>query len=1096
MFRSKLFLAFSFFSVFTLSSLCAPHAAFATDLDSVGGLSEESVSVSASASASASGVDTDSSYDEFVSYAQESLSGMPDPQHMWDEDESSIGLMASSPYWDNESGTKSFYDGYGRLYASPALFVIDVSEHQGKIDWDRVKASGVDAVILRFGYGWGNLDREFERNLSEVRRLGIPYGLYMYSYAYDAQTASYEAAWTAEVLDKYGTSGMKLPMYYDLENWGSWSENGTTYYVPSTVSQYEAIVDSYVSTMASRGYDNVNVYSYRNYLQTVLDSPSIWKITSWVAAYSSEVGIDNPYYSGQYGWQYSSSGHVDGIAGNVDCNAFSAFDYLDVELLPQVSLDDGTYYLNSQLKDSSGIEFAEGDIEQGSAIQLGSYEKSANQRFELVAQDSGGYAIRNEASGLVLDVRNGEAGNGAIVQQFVPNGSDAQRWYLRDSGDGYFIQSALGNWVLDVSGASTADGTPITLYTPNGSYAQKFMLGEISEVPVDSPQRLSSAIDGNMVIDLQSALAANGTAVQLYSWNTSDAQLFIFREVGNGVYEIESASSGKVIEVAGGATSNGSKISQYTRNGTRSQHWTVRNEANGEVTLISVNTGKALDVPNGSAINGLQLQIFDDNGTASQRWSITPWATKRQRIDAFASENAGTISPGVYAIGTSFSERKVVDVANGSHEDAANVQLFGSNASSAQRWEITEDMDGYLTIKNVGSGKVLDVVGANNASGTNVQQYKPNNSYAQKWIAVDSNDGNVILHSALDEQLVLDVAGGRASDGTNIDVYAINETSAQKFKLYSAEIVDTSSSSIENGTYELITGDGRVIDVPSASTNDGVNMQLFARNDTAAQSFYLEKLENGTYSIRAIVSGKYLDADKGDIVPGGTVAQWGSGVDGVEQRCWRIVDRGDGTFSVINAANGLYLGLNDNLLVTVSENDDRAISWRLEESDYIGSGEELNRQAASQGTVVPDGIYSISSGLSSGMLLDVSGGSTANGGNVQLYEGNNTDAQKWEVINNGDGFIRIRNVRSGKLLDVDSGVAESGRNVWQYEANGTRAQLWCPIVLNDKSVVLYSALGSSLVLDVSGGGIYNGVNVQLFYVNSSSAQQFWFSRIS
>lgn len=82
--------------------------------------------------------------------------------------------------------------------------------------------------------------------------------------------------------------------------------------------------------------------------------------------------------------------------------------------------------------------------------------------------------IVNVNSGKALDVRNGAAGNNAVVQQYSANGTNAQRWFIRDSGAGYYLQSALGNWVLDLSGGSTANGTAIHLYTPNGTVAQLF----------------------------------------------------------------------------------------------------------------------------------------------------------------------------------------------------------------------------------------------------------------------------------------------------------------------------------------------------------------------------------------------------------------------------------------------------------------------------------------------------------------------------------------------------------------------------------------------------------------------------------------------
>lgn len=123
---------------------------------------------------------------------------------------------ASAPYWKEENGVKSFYNGYGQLmYHVGTKKVIDVSEHNEKIDWEKVKADGVDGAIIRVGWGYLGEDEYFRRNVSECNRLGIPYGIYLYSYAYDANFAYAEANGTAEMLSKVSLN-LSYPIYYDI----------------------------------------------------------------------------------------------------------------------------------------------------------------------------------------------------------------------------------------------------------------------------------------------------------------------------------------------------------------------------------------------------------------------------------------------------------------------------------------------------------------------------------------------------------------------------------------------------------------------------------------------------------------------------------------------------------------------------------------------------------------------------------------------------------------------------------------------------------------------------------------------------------------
>ncbi len=89
---------------------------------------------------------------------------------------------------------------------------------------------------------------------------------------------------------------------------------------------------------------------------------------------------------------------------------------------------------------------------------------------------------------------------------------------------------------------------------------------------------------------------------------------------------------------------------------------------------------------------------------------------------------ANTLPGGIFAIASTSNTRYLLDVKGGSFDNGANVQLYNNNASSDQRWKITQDQNGYLTFQNIKSGKVLDVYGGRAVSSTNVQQYTSNHS--------------------------------------------------------------------------------------------------------------------------------------------------------------------------------------------------------------------------------------------------------------------------------------------------------------------------------------------------------------------------------
>lgn len=151
------------------------------------------------------------------------------------------------------------------------------------------------------------------------------------------------------------------------------------------------------------------------------------------------------------------------------------------------------------------------------------------------------------------------------------------------------------------------------------------------------------------------------------------------------------------------------------------------------------------------------------------------------------------------------------------------------------------------------------------------------------------------------------------------------------------------------------------------------------------------------------------------------------------------------------------------------------------------------------GEVLQDGHYTFSSKLNQYKSLDVLGGSQDNGANLQLWEGNNTGAQRFIVRNIGGGYVEIENLHSGKLLDVQWGEIREGANVWQYEKNGTCAQRWLPVEKRDGagyfSVAFASACNTNLYLDVAWGSTENGTNIQLYTGNDTDSQKFTVSRL-
>uniref|UniRef100_UPI003AF79570 GH25 family lysozyme n=1 Tax=Megasphaera sp. TaxID=2023260 RepID=UPI003AF79570 len=183
---------------------------------------------------------------------------------------------------------------------------IDVSNHQGTVDWNKVKAAGIDFAILKVGPVYGKPDDSFERNAAECERLGIPYGVYYYSYARSVEDANKEADRTLAWLGGHHPS---LPVYYDLED--SYILQDQDF----SKDKLTQIAQTFCNRMEAVGFKS-GIYANLNWLNNYLNSPSLNGYDHWVAQYNWRCD-----YAGSYSfWQYSSSGNVPGVNGRCDMN--------------------------------------------------------------------------------------------------------------------------------------------------------------------------------------------------------------------------------------------------------------------------------------------------------------------------------------------------------------------------------------------------------------------------------------------------------------------------------------------------------------------------------------------------------------------------------------------------------------------------------------------------------------------------------------------------------------------------------------------------------------------------------------------------------
>ena len=397
--------------IFGLSGVLQPYALYAETLD----LAQEEPKVSQPATESASNASSNTSVDQMGSDSAAQDSSTPDSSEAADaeatsDEDSNKGANEASdeasdadvvaPLAENSwryvdgSLRSDLPDDYGAnadfegraMHSMPKGATaqgIDVSEHNGTIDWQSAKDAGIDFAILRVGFAGdtngGRLDYYFKRNVSECERLGIPYGVYLYSYARNEADAQAEARLMLSALKGHSPT---LPVYYDLEEQKTNDDGSPTWTPFNDPSKLASIAKTFCGQIAAAGY-KPGIYANVNWFKNYLTDPcflssgwSIWTAQYWYGGrYDECLGL-TPDAPAKYDcWQYSSRGSVPGVSSDVDVNYWFGVGLGD----HWEETDEGKYYVSSNGQPYKGWKLISGvwywfDPAKGGAMATGLHE--------------------------------------------------------------------------------------------------------------------------------------------------------------------------------------------------------------------------------------------------------------------------------------------------------------------------------------------------------------------------------------------------------------------------------------------------------------------------------------------------------------------------------------------------------------------------------------------------------------------------------------------------------------------------------------------------------------------------------------------------
>ena len=256
---------------------------------------------------------------------------------------------------------------------------IDVSKHNGIINWSKVKADGIDFVIIRAGYGSSTIDEKFKANIEGAIKVGIDVGIYWFSYATSESKAKAEAIKCMEVISPY-KSKIIYPVFYELEY------DSVRY----AKKQGVTIDKTRASSFAKAFLDEIKSGGYIPGLYTNIDFSNNYFFKStqrqydvWIAQYRSRTTYSEPYVM----WQYSDKGKVSGISGYCDMN----YSYKDYNSQKNTNNEE-----SSKDNTDSGSKESN-DVTNGKEFLIRNLQKALNESYGTSLSVDGIYGPKTKA---------------------------------------------------------------------------------------------------------------------------------------------------------------------------------------------------------------------------------------------------------------------------------------------------------------------------------------------------------------------------------------------------------------------------------------------------------------------------------------------------------------------------------------------------------------------------------------------------------------------------------------------------------------------------------------------------------------------------
>ena len=545
------------------------------------------------------------------------------------------------------------------------------------------------------------------------------------------------------------------------------------------------------------------------------------------------------------------------------------------------------------------------------------------------------------------------------------------------------------------AGASASEGEPAVSGEDLGPSARAAALPAGERVVEDGVYSIACSSSPSHVLDVADGSQEEGANVTLWTDRRDQRQLFRV-QWRDGYYSITALHSGQSLDVVASGCAPGTNVTQWGYWGTDNQLWSIERLSDGSYRILSKLNGLALS-SDGAARDGSNVMVTTPGASGClQSWSLS-------YVGARPGERV--VEDGVYSIACSSSPSHVLDVADGSQEEGANVTLWTDRRDQRQLFRV-QWRDGYYSITALHSGQSLDVVASGCAPGTNVTQWGYWGTDNQLWSIERLSDGSYRILSKLNG-LALS-SDGAARDGSNVMVTTPGASGClQSWSFVEADEPEPIAS-LADGIYTISNhaSNGCVLDVVAGSKDPGANVTLYSENANLWQRFRVTRVSRNYYKIVSMNSNQALDVVASSGWPDANVTQWPQ--TDADNQLWILSKNDNGTYTLTSKCSGLVLGCDLPARSGSNVKMETPTSADSQQWDFSWVG----------GATVEDGVYTIANAENSNYVLDVVAGGFDEGANVTLYQYTNVFWQRFKVTYEDNGYDRSAPLHSGQTLEL------------------------------------------------------------------------------